>query len=184
MRIVQTLAGRQVLSIVGQQGVGKSSIGDAVHQAVPDSSRIEISDVVKRVHGTKPRAELSLTREHTLTDPSWLGTAVAERILEDGASLCVVTGVREIEVHNTLVDFGCSIIAVSISAEMELRYMRVKALGKCDSKEAFYQQDRRELAMGLDIVLQMTSIKLWSTEETTIPAFVSEILNRVVWQNV
>lgn len=173
------LSGIQIVSVVGLQGVGKSSIGDLLFTKLPYSSRIEVSNVVRAVHGERPRDELAETHKHTQHDPSWLGTAIAKRIKSEGQPLCILTGVREPEVHNTLLDFDADLTTVAVEAEPSVRFDRVKALGKCHTYDDFYDQDHRELSLGLDNVIGSAKIRVKSTEHTTVDGLANNIIERM-----
>lgn len=171
------LSGIQIVSIVGLQGAGKSSIGDQLHVDIQDSSKIEISDVVRAVHGDRPRAQMASTHKFTLSNPAWLGEAVARKITETtDTTVVILSGVREPEVHNTLREFDCSLSVVKVLADPTLRFNRVKALGKCDTWEEFTEQEGRELSLGLNKLLLTSDFMVESTEETTIPQLAAQII--------
>lgn len=178
------LSGIQIISLVGLQGVGKSSIGDLLFTKLPYSSRIEVSNVVRAVHGERPRNELAETQKHTKHDPTWLGTAIAKRIVTEKQALCILTGVREPEVHKTLEDLGANLTVVAVESEPPIRFERVKALGKCHTFEDFYDQDHRELALGLERVIGSAQIKIESTDETTVDGLADGIITRLQVMNL
>jgi hypothetical protein len=177
VRMMAKLSGIQIVSIVGLQGAGKSSIGDQLHVDLEDSTKIEVSDVVRAVHGDRPRSQMASTREFTLADPSWLGEAVARKITDTtDTTVVILSGVREPEVHNTLREFDCALSVVKVLADPTLRFNRVKALGKCDTWEEFTEQERREMALGLNKILLTSDFMVESTEETTVPQLASQVI--------
>lgn len=173
------LSGIQIISLVGLQGVGKSSIGDVLFTKLPYSSRIEVSHVVKAVHGDRPRDELAATHKHTQHDPTWLGTAIAKRITSERQPLCVLTGVREPEVHETLIDLDADLTPVVVEAAIPVRFDRVFSLGKCHTYDEFYEQDHREMSLGLDRVIGSAKIRLESNLDTTVDGLADTIIERM-----
>lgn len=167
------LHGIQVLSLIGRQGTGKTTIGHQVSEA-KGCLHIEASDVVRSIVGVSTRREdLPESNQRTKNDPTWLGDAVAETFDESCSilrrsrvrpgtdlKLLVLTGTREIEVHETLEQHGAHVFCVALDAPAFIRYERLKELRKAPSYEYFQNQDHAEGEIGLDLLLSLTQYQL------------------------
>lgn len=153
-----------VLSLVGEQGAGKSTIGQKLARYL-DTTHIEISGVVKALTNNHKadKAELVKTREKTAEDPTWLGEAVYERCLEaydTGKRSVVITGVREVEVYDYLKRRGVLVIGIDVVADPDIRCQRLMELGKISDEQAFIEQDIKEVRMGLHEVMGRSEFQI------------------------
>lgn len=161
------LSGIHILSLVGRQGAGKSSIGHglAVQVEVP---HIEASSVVRKVYGDIPRDKMPETNKRTATEPDWLGNAIASEILDHhDASYVIVTGAREREVHDTLLQLGASLQVIEIYADQQQRYDRHLGV-KCSNEAEFLLHEDNEASIGLDELLAKCPFQLDTTHSPTI----------------
>lgn len=147
------MAGLTVISLVGYQGSGKTTLGQilAKQLGIP---RVETSDVVKDLSGLQDKAELTTTAAMTKHDPDWLGRAVYNRLLAVVSGMApnavVLTGTREFEVHLFLAEKGVKLYTFEITSMPYWRYERLRTLSKVASAKEFIEQDLRERAMGLN----------------------------------
>lgn len=173
-----TLSGIQIISLVGQQGAGKTVIGNALAKHYDGSYRVEASSVVREVCGNLPRAEMPTTNVRTATEPTWLGDAIARKIVDNSdATLVVLTGVREVEVHETIRRLGAELVVVKIYAPAGDRCLRLFHLKKCISVEEFEQHDKNEWDIGLGKVLSTASTTLHSSKYTSVTQLVDNLVD-------
>ena len=191
------LNGIQVLSVIGRQGSGKTTIGKQVAEA-SGCLHIEASDVVRSVvarqgKSTK-REDLPESNKRTRTEPDWLGNAIAEVFDESRTilqrsrvkpgtdlQLLVLTGAREVEVHETLETHGAHVFTVALDAPRIARYERLQANRKATSWEYFENQDHAEGEIGLDILLTITEYQL-KTGQFTNPDYIAKAV-LALWQS-
>ena len=188
------LNGIHVLSLIGRQGTGKTTVGQLISENM-GCLHIEASDVVRSVVGSHTRREdLPESNKRTAAEPAWLGNAIAETFYESCAilnrsrikpgtnlELLVLTGAREVEVHETLEQHGAKVFCVALDAPTFTRYERLKEIGKAPSYEYFQNQDHAEGEIGLDILLTITQYQLKTGAFTN----TSHIKNAVLalWQS-
>jgi dephospho-CoA kinase len=172
------LNGIHVLSLIGRQGTGKTTTGRQISEDM-GCLHIEASDVVRsvvaRAGKSTRREDLPESNKRTAEEPEWLGNAVAE-VFDESCSilkrnrvkpgtdlgLLVLTGAREVEVHETLEQHGAHVFTVALDAPKLTRYERLKLLGKASSYEYFENQDHAEGEIGLDLLLTITQYALKS----------------------
>ena len=181
------LNGIQVVSIIGRQGSGKSTVG----QLVAHHRRcqwIETSEVVRSVVGPTERKDMPKTNERTSEEPNWLGDAIAETYDESRLLLnrfrkhpttdmhsLVLTGVREVEVHEALEQQGATVYPISLHSPKFVRFERLKQVRKVGSWEEFEEQDHAEGEIGLDVLLSITHYQLRAGEFTN-PAHIAKAI--------
>lgn len=163
-KIVVSRPGIQIVSIIGRQGVGKTHVGKYL-AATTGARHIEASSVVKEVCGDLPRERMPATNRRTASEPTWLGDAIYNRI--DGYTFSktipktiIISGIREVEVHQTLAEkYKLRLFIIALSAPAEIRFERLKNLGKCENLDQFIRHEFNEIGIGLDKVLESAHAK-------------------------
>lgn len=169
------LSGIQVISLVGQQGAGKTTISNLLAEKY-GAYRVEASSIVRELCGDLPRSEMPKTNVRTAHEPTWLGDAIARKILENSdTSIVILSGVREVEVHETLRRFDSDIAVVYIQANRGIRLERQLRNRKCNDALEFDLQDAQELEIGLDKVINTAGYRVSSTPTTSPAGLVDEI---------
>lgn len=148
-RTVEQSSGIQVISLIGAQGTGKSTLAQRLAEHY-STQFIEASSVVRELYGDLTRDQMPETNIRTVTEPTWLGDAIYERIQ---SPLVFLAGVREVEVHDTLLDKQCTVQPIKLWAPEQERYARLKALGKCDTWLQFKEHGQNEMSIGLGDLL-------------------------------
>lgn len=168
------LSGIHILSLIGQQGAGKTSIGQELAKQF-GITHIEASAVVRKVVGNLPRERMPESNARTKDDPGWLGRAIAEEILAiSDDHYVILTGVREVEVHQTLAELGASLNIIQIDAGFATRLHRHMGT-KCFSEGEFAQHELNELYIGLDEVILSAGWRYDTTDSPNIEYSVAEI---------
>lgn len=145
----ELLNGIHIVSLVGPQGVGKTTIGLRLALLL-DNIHVEASDYAKRITGTDARSELpTLTEQHTKQNPDWLGQAIEEEIIKHDKKTIVLTGVRERNVHLYLASRGGRLAIFELEAPAELRFQRLCRLGKVSNATEFIEQEIKEVKLGV-----------------------------------
>lgn len=145
----EPLNGIRIVSIVGPQGTGKTTIGSRLALLL-ETRHIEASDYAKRITGSKQRSDLpGLTEKYTKENPDWLGQAIEEVILEQESKTIILTGVRERNVHLYLASRGARLAIYELEAPAELRFQRLLRLEKVSSATEFIEQELREIKLGV-----------------------------------
>lgn len=164
------MATKIVISLVGKQGTGKSTIGKKTAASL-ETSHVETSDMVAQVVTGVPRKSLTSTRIRTQEDPDWLGRITYEWIMgmykAYETRTMVLTGVREVEVHRYLQKKQLKIISVEIVSPPHIRLERLMELGTIKSTAHFLNQDLAERAMGLDEVCGQATYQIHTDNETS-----------------
>lgn len=127
---------------------------------------IETSDVVKKVLKEEDRKKLLSSAVRTAADPDWLGKEVYQEIISHNSRTVVLTGVREIEVHQYLRNHGCEITIFEVTAPPEIRYQRLYALNKLTNAEDFLSRELKEKQMGIEDVEQEAPYTVPTSFET------------------
>lgn len=177
------MASKTVISIVGKQGTGKSTIAKRVAQNL-STQYIETSDVVAaEIDNAIPRKDMTVTRYKTQTDPDWLGKAVYERIFpmyKPRVRTVVLSGVREVEVHKYLLRRQLKIIPIEVVCDPDTRCKRLLDLGTVRSVEHFVDQDLEERKMGLDEVLDQARFTITTSDATSPSTLARGIVKKLV----
>lgn len=133
---------------------------------------------MQTITGEKAREDLPATAERTKEDPNWLGKAVSE-ILEAANErklpALVLTGVREVQVHDYLEEIGYTLKVFELSTAAEERYRRLLETEKIRSAKQFILHDLREKSMGLDQTLAEAAYSVQTTQETN-PARITKAI--------
>src|SRR5678809_1298323 len=108
-----------IISLVGRQGSGKSTIGAKLADYLK-TSHVEASQVVREVCGDLPRSEMPTTNKRTESEPNWLADAIMERFPEDKKCV-VVTGVREPIVHTYFEMSQHTLLSFEVRCDAEIR---------------------------------------------------------------
>lgn len=172
-----------VLSLVGKQGSGKSTLGKKLARYL-GTQHVETSDIVKALNRGKKRDELPSTGERTKSEPDWLAVPLYDQlfpVFNKGKQTVVLTGVREVEVHTYLKRRGLQLLVIDITADPDVRFYRLFHLEKITSAKAFIEQDLKERALGINEVIDSASVEV-RTSHTSDPdklvrALVSKITN-------
>lgn len=162
---MESLSGYQIISLVGYQGSGKSTVGKLLAHLL-NCRHVETSAVVKKVTGVEKRENLASTGKQTKIDPDWLGSAVAEHVVQASKKLVVLTGVRERAVHEFLISFAKQVDIIELTSPPELRFDRVKELGKVSTAAEFIEQELKEKELGLEDVICNATYQIPTTEKT------------------
>lgn len=171
-----------VLSLVGKQGAGKSTIGDRLARYLR-TEHIETSDVVRDLNEGKTREELPETGKLTKDDPTWLGEPLYERlqpVFDSGKQTAVLTGVREVEVHEHLRKRGIKLVIVDVTSDPQLRYTRLIELGKVDNANQFLEQELREKELGVNEVIDSSKYEMTTTEGSNPDKLVRALISKIV----
>lgn len=150
MKIQEQLAGVHILSLIGQQGSGKTTLGQLLSGRL-NAEHIEASEVVRDLRGNLQRSEMHTTNDRTKDDPTWLGDAIATRI---DSFKVILTGVREVEVHRTLEQLGTTVTPIILTAPTQERYKRLLDNKKVTSYGEFTKDGQAELDIGLSLLLE------------------------------
>lgn len=159
------LSGTLIFSLVGRQGAGKTSIGCkwAYDWGVP---HIEASAVVRQVCGPIARGNMPDTSARTAREPDWLGNAISDRIDNFSASV-VLTGVREVEVHQALMKRGAELCIIHIDASQVVRWLRHKGV-KSDTFGEFLEHEQNEWRIGLGCVIDSAGLTIDTSESPSV----------------
>ena len=172
-----------IISLVGKQGAGKSTIGEKLARYL-DTTHIEVSKVVRELHkDIEERSALSDTGKKTRTEPDWLGSAVYNRLfptLRKNTPVAVITGVREIEVHKYLKKMKLSVIGVEIKADPDLRYKRLLELKKIQSPSDFLDMEVKERNLGVNEVIDSCKYEIATSDETKPDQVVRALVSKLV----
>lgn len=188
----QRLSGIRIVSIVGRQGSGKTTVAKllASHYMCP---HIECSTVVRNLCGDLPREEMHKTNARTATEPTWLGDAVADEIEKQileydlqyphlTREVIIISGAREVEVVDTLRTLGADVLQLAVTTWTPARYRRLKELGKVKGLEDFRKADKTESKIGLDKLLSITPMVDNSYQTSwTVTNLVSRIERWLMW---
>lgn len=158
------LKGLKIVSIVGRQGSGKSTIGKYLAKSLR-TIHVETSDVVRSLNKNLTRAELPSTGKKTKKDPEWLGKAIAEQVLS-GDDTAVLTGAREHQVHKYLVKQGAVVKVIELVSDPVLRYQRLLLLGKVKNATEFLTHEIAETRLGVQDVMDRAPFRAETTEDT------------------
>lgn len=154
------LHGVNVISLVGRQGSGKSTVGSMIAKEL-NLSHIETSDTVKKHVNNAKRSELPKTGRFTKDNNIWLAKPVAIELvkaLKDKAKNSIIlTGVREVEVHQYLERIGANIHAIEMQAYPEVRFDRLVSGKKVSSASEFLEHEIAESALGVQKVIDGAS---------------------------
>lgn len=167
-----TLKDKNVISVVGYQGSGKTIIGRKL-AALCHTGHIETSDIVKKSLGGKSwvRSALPQTGERTKTEPDWLGKLVvrdmASSIAVRNRRVAVISGIREEEVHEYLRGACRELTVIELRADAPVRYERLKSGKKVKNATEFIEQDLRERALGVEEVLKNAPVCIDTLPEFT-----------------
>lgn len=174
---------RVILSVVGEQGAGKTTIGQKLARYL-ETDHIETSGVVRALTEKEyDKKDLASTKERTKEDPNWLGEAIYERIvesLEKDLTSVVVTGVREVEVHEYLRRRNLDVLGIDVVADPDIRCFRLIELGKIKDEKDFIEQELRERAMGLNEVMAKSSFQVSTSPETDADQIVRSLVAAIV----
>lgn len=153
------LSGVHVISFIGVQGSGKSTIAQGV-AANYRCQHLEASDVVRDLYGNLERKDMPATNVRTATEPDWLANAIADRMTQD---YVVLSGVREREVHAELKLMGATLRIIKLWAPEQERFARLLANGKCKTYVEFMEHGYNEMNIGLAELLADSSIPEYVT---------------------
>lgn len=164
---MESLNGCRIISLVGPQGSGKSTIGQRLSSAIT-APHIEASEFAKKITGTNVRSELpGATEKFTAKDPDWLGRGIELRIKELAKDLVILTGVRERNVHLYLASQGANIYIYELDAPMPLRYDRLLSLKKVSNADEFIRQELREMKLGVWDVCNDATYRIPNDDDTS-----------------
>lgn len=172
-----------VLSLVGKQGTGKSTLAKKIAHNL-NTIYIETSDVVQEYFRNVPRKELTMSRTKTHDDPEWLGKDLYSRIFPEfkrkEVKAVVLSGVREIEVHKYLERRNVRLVVIEIISDPVIRCKRLIDLGTVNSVEHFIDQDLRERQMGLDEVSSRARFQVETSEDSSPTRLTKAIISKLV----
>lgn len=175
---------KHVISLVGYQGSGKTTIGKSL-AARYGCSHLEMSEIVRAIHTGLSRDELPRTAEKTRTDPDWLAELVHKLILEESKnSVVVLTGVREPQIHKYLLAHDIQLHSFEIKAPAGLRYYRLLDLKKVSNAEQFLNHEVDETSMGLREVMDKARYAVITSEESSPRALAQAMKKRLVLKGV
>lgn len=175
----KTLKGFTIVSLAGAQGSGKSTLGTALAKYIK-TTHIETSAVVQRVLDYEvDRDSLWMTRMFTRDNPDWLAEEISKKILrwqpEVKKKTFVLSGVREAEVHKGLRRAGARLYIFEITADPQLRFDRLKDLGKVSSAEHFLNKELNERKLGLAEVIKQAKFRVETKSEVGYDKVMREI---------
>ena len=174
----------KILSIIGQQGTGKSTIGRIIAEK-ESALFVEASDVVRILCGDISREEMPLTNARTATEPYWLAEGIHKYInalTTIPIGFVVLTGVREPEVHEGLIRLGCySPRVIKLWLPEQERYARVLQRTPETTYEEFKRHDENELSIGLDKLLAQHFLEVIPYNSPHDSAFIAWKLAQSLW---
>lgn len=185
-----TLDHVNIVSLVGKQGAGKSTVASAL-ASYYKCLHVEASSVVRNLYGNLTRSQMPFTNSRTADEPTWLGDAIVdftelslnERNLtnvETIQNVLIISGVRETEVHSTLTfKHGARIIPVCLFAPAEDRFERQQRLGKLQSFSEFEAQDEAEMRIGLKNIIKFAKYHIPSNRNISQDETVARIVQIV-----
>lgn len=173
-----------VVSLVGYQGAGKSSISKYLGYLY-DVAGIEVSSIVRAIVEGMSRDELPQTTERTKTDPEWLSSIVHGVLKEKTiGNVAVLTGVREPNIHTYLSAHDMDVYSVEIRCHALTRYKRVLELGKVTSARQFLNHEADEINMGIRETLHASPYCVETNEETSPKLIAAAIKERLMKEGV
>lgn len=176
------LTDKEVISLVGYQGSGKSTLSKKLARAI-HTDMLEVSDRVKSMYEDYAREKLPSTSERTKQDPNWLGKDVAEGLAEiykgQQRQVAILSGAREEQLHKYLLKRGIKLWVFEIVAPPALRFQRVYDLHKVQSASQFIEHELSEREMGLDRVCEKAPFRVITGEDTKPYLLVEAIIKRL-----
>lgn len=171
-----------VLSFVGKQGAGKSTIAKYVSELL-STGKIETSDIVKKIYHNLSRSELPSTGKRTKTDPNWLARALERELKEEirhqNSDIVVLSGVREIEIHKYFLSKRFTLHSFEVIAAPEVRYTRLLEMHKVRNAEEFLDQERRELTLGVAKVEEEAAFRIPTSPNTEPSELAASVVKRL-----
>jgi dephospho-CoA kinase len=170
--MTQVLQNKRIISLVGYQGSGKTTIGQRVARNY-SSKRVEISTLVKTLtKDSLVREELPSTYKWTEENPTWLSSYLIDLLnnyftAKPDKNLVILSGVREQILHDELVKAGAQVFVCAIYAPPIDRYKRLVELGKVHTEEEFINHEMSEKEMGLGEVIANADYTITSHEGTS-----------------
>lgn len=151
------LKGHTIVSLAGAQGSGKSTLGTYLARYLK-TLHVETSAVVQdTLSFDLSRDDLHTTGSFTKDDKDWLGRAIEQKIIKwlpkYKKSTVVLSGVREREVHSYLRRQGARLHIFEVAADPNLRFYRLKDLGKVSDARHFLDKELNERILGLPKVI-------------------------------
>lgn len=182
MRTLELLDGVRLLSLVGCQGSGKTTIGNKL-AAKLQTRAIEVSSVVREENPKLQDLELAKSGSRTKSDPNWLGSKVFHALHtvyqeQPGKSL-VLTGARENEVIYYLASEGMEIYQLALTADPFTRYNRLTKQGRVKSIEEFLTREVAERQLGLMELIDSAPFNIPTSDKTKPSNIAEAIIDRL-----
>lgn len=171
---MEQLSGFQIVSLVGRQGSGKTTIGVKIARRL-QTSAVEVSSIVRVANKELSDLELAKSGERTKQDPDWLGDLVNECLLEVEGDTKVLTGAREPQVHKYLASKGHKLWVVALTADPFTRYNRLVKQGRVSTATEFIEREIGEWKLGLGELMDSAPL-IAPTSDTTRPQFIAEAI--------
>lgn len=132
-------------------------------------THLEASDYAKRATGITKRSDLpGATLKVAKKDPKWLGKAIEEGVLNrtNKHPVVVLTGTRELNVHEHLKEKGATILAFEMQASPEVRYNRLLQIKKVKNASEFLDQEIKEREIGTLEVMNAAEFRIPCTNDS------------------
>lgn len=158
----------QLVSIIGYQGSGKTTIGKEVAKRLK-TEYVEVSAVVKAANKHVPDLELASTGERTFSEPNWLAKLIDNEIEDvmsiEGRQTVIVGGSREPNLYQWYQDKGYHLYSVWLYAEPFSRYNRLIKQGRVENTTQFLNRELAERRLGLSELARVTQYQAETSDK-------------------